>query len=170
MDNKTNIKVKDVTRLYSGEATVVLKQNGLTYNVIKQHNAGTTEFFNFILNCIMGNVIPNKRPAYLYIYSNMNSAPVINFPILYEGAEVTTVGSTGVSSCDFTFLVPNSILPETQLAGFKINRLDSTDYTNKIYAVVEFDSPISIAQNTNLYITWHLEIGNKDSEAEVEEV
>jgi len=156
------IKAKEKTSFYSGEATITLKHGKKTYKVIKQHNTGTVELFTYMLRCMVGGSLPEKRPALLYLSTGEGSSsrPILSFPILYEGTTNITTG-TSSASVSYTFLIPDTFLPESfSIDGFRINSLDSSGYDNGVYALVDFDAPVNIESNTNLYITWKVTISN----------
>ena len=163
------IKTKEKTMVYSGEAVITLKHGKKTYKVIKKHNKGTSAFFTYILRCVVGGSLPNKRPALLYLYTKDDGVerPVLSFPILYEGT--TNVTSTASSATvSFTFLIPDTFLPENfRVAGFRINSLDSSSYDDGVYAIVDFDTPVNIETKTNLYITWSITLSDLNNTVEI---
>lgn len=161
-----NISVKEFPALYTGEVTVELKRGSKTYEVIKQHNVGTSEFFEYILRVASGAVDPGNRPAYIYLISG-NDSTLVPYGILYEAASnVSTTTSEDHShdtaSIDFTFFIPETVLPSTtqSVKGFRIASLSSVNFNNKIYAIINFDSPISVQAGSNIYLKWTLTLGN----------
>lgn len=160
---KKEIITNDGLTLYSGEAILTLKHGNRTYKTIRKHNNGTRAFFSFILRCVIGGSLPEKRPGLLWLYSEDTGSPetVLSFPVLYEGTSSVTTDD-GSATVSYNFLIPDTFLQEQfTISGLRINALDSTGFTDKIYAEVDFDQTVRIESKTNLYITWKLTIGNK---------
>ena len=154
-----NITVREFPVVYTGEVTVELRHGKRVYDVVKHHNSGTTEFFEYVLRVVAGSVEPENRPAYIYLMSG--DSTIIPYGILYESASNVTSNLTS-ANIDFAFFIPEAVLPSsvTSISGFKIAALSSTGFENKIYAEVDFSSPISVAAGSNIYLKWTLQIGN----------
>lgn len=161
------IITKDGVSLYSGEAILTLKHGNRTYKTIKKHNKGSAAFFSFILRCVVGGSLPEKRPGLLWLYSGETGSAetLLSFPVLYEGTSSVTTGSSEegeYATVSYNFLIPDTFLQEQfTISGLRINALDSDGFNDKIYAEVDFGQTIQIESKTNLYITWKLTIGNK---------
>ena len=166
MDKILKIETGDASALYSGEATLVLKHGNRTYKTIKQHNSATPEFLVYILRCVVGGSLPDKRPGLLYLYTTENGSPqpILSFPVLYEGTTQVETTTNGGATVSYTFLIPDTFLQERfTIDGLKINALDSTGFNDKTYALVQFNYPVTISSSTNLYITWKISIGDVES-------
>lgn len=166
MDKILKIETGDASALYSGEATLVLKHGNRTYKTIKQHNSATPEFLVYILRCVVGGSLPDKRPGLLYLYTTENGSPqpILSFPVLYEGTTPVETTTNGGATVSYTFLIPDTFLQESlRIDGLKINALDSNGFNDKTYALVQFNHSVLINSNTNLYITWKVSIGDIES-------
>ena len=166
-----NLSIREGSSLYDGNVTLELRHGKRTYEVIKKHNHGTFEFFKYILEVAVGGYSPEDRPAYLYLLTGPtgNESTIIPYGILYEAS--TNVNDLGTSeepraSIDFTFFVPETVLPSesTSINGIRISPLSSKSFNQTYYAQVDFDSPVTLSANTNLYLTWRIELSNNNRE------
>ena len=156
MTKAKEIITRDGASLYSGEAILTLKHGNRTYKTIKEHNTGKPAFFSFILRCVVGGSLPEKRPGLLWLYSTASGSPetLLSFPVLYEGTSSVTTLTDGSATVSYNFLIPDTFLQEQfTISGLRINALDSTGFTDKVYAEVNFNQDINIESKTNLYIT-----------------
>lgn len=162
--NNINLQAANNTGVYSGNITITLKHGTKTFDVVKAHNAGTKEFFSYILNCIKGYNDYNNRPGYIYVYSDNDFAiKSINTPILYSDVS-EPVGVDGISSAntlDAASMTYSFLIPDTLISGKTIKGLQLVSLADKqVYAEVILEVPIIANANTNVEIDWKLNLSN----------
>jgi len=167
------IEIKNNSELYQGDVSITVFNNGIPYKKIRQHNAGTADFFEYILNCIRGTDVSKSIPAYIYACSDTEGAvPVTNFGTLTEGTPELTVNYSTTNpsaSLKYIFLIPGVVIPSDKNV---INSFALKDLQNKkIYATVSLDESLEINNadiNTNILVEWNLSIFNSTSQMQLE--
>lgn len=170
------IQIKENKALYTGSATITLRHGKRPYKTVKQHNRGTPLFFQYIMTNILGGHQPEKRPRYLWLLNtNLDNERIlaISFKTLYESTPQMRVNTDNSVTAVYTFLIPDMLLPSTfTIDGLAITGLDVTEFSmDQVYAIVNLDDAITVdSPNTNLYITWELNIGNRTERVTTDEV
>lgn len=150
-----NLKSNSGAGVYSGRINLKLKNGGLTYKTVKQHNSGTAEFFKYILNCVKGSILPNDRPGHVKLIYDTG---ISRYGVMYESvSDAESYGSSEnpMASITYKFLIPETIVKSGTIVGLQLESVRGV-----VYAVVELENSVDIDVNTNIELEWELNLTN----------
>lgn len=150
------IKSNSNSGIYTGKVKLTLKKGKSAYKVVNQHNAGTVEFFMYILNSLKGDILPNDRPSHIkLVYEDYTS----RYGVIYESVDsAKNVGTADnpLARITYHFLIPETIVEQGTIIGLQLESLKGVKY-----AYVDLSEPVEITSNTNIELDWELNISNK---------
>lgn len=152
---------------YKGNVTLKIIRNGKVFQEIKQHNAGTVDFFRLIALCIAGDPsVVSEMPNYICLFnatgeSDINPTPVLISANLPSISRTPTVNEPSGYKVIFSFLIPYTLMTP----GTPINRLrlygGTSHSVNSIYlAELHLSTPLTVSSGSNLLIDWEMIINN----------
>lgn len=166
------INVNDSNSIkYFGDVTIQRVRKGKVVSTVKQHNAGGSELFRFLLNCLAGQFVAVDKPSVVTPAFEENNIIKYRSNLCYDISNISFDTTTPDNYfVEYKFYLPYS----TQFTeGDGFNRLviysdrnNPGDHTNgeQIYSAwsmyVVLDQYIKPDLDEDLIITWHLKVEN----------
>ena len=166
----TTVKVTESNPIkYSGQVIIKKIKNGKVISTTINHNEGTSYLFNFLLNCLAGNLVENLRPCWVYAVQNKNNvlSYVSGIPSYIAG--VTVQGSGDDLYVEYKFYLNFQTVYKTR--GFNslvlysnqdkpTSSTDGDTIYEKYSMVVNFEDTYTADSDTDTLIIWQLKIKN----------
>ena len=149
--------------IYSGKVTITLRDEK-NKSVVKKRvykNAGTTNLFRFLCNCLIGSFEGNKRPSYLdasnsiYELNQASDLPIFETNLYYR----SILSNSNIAKQNETILLDSNqtkILSNWHVkysASILRNQLDETARTDGITTLALFNSP-NFSDNSDSILAW----------------
>lgn len=170
MENK-HIKAKSFSQVYKGNVTITILRGKKPYRVIKEHNLGTVDFFEYICKCIMGYNMSNEVPTYIFPCGDSSGQDrLINFGVATDGLPTVVKDSVNdICALKYTFLIPGTIIQNKPIKSFQLCSLGGSNPSAQktVYATLmvpgqgDQGGEITVTNiNDNILIEWDLAISN----------
>lgn len=178
MTKKKTVK-KEVTKeaniVYNGNVTIKLVKDGKTLKTVKKHNTGCTELFDFLSECLMGNLVQSKTPKVLMGYHNDEDPTVgvlgtkaLSTFVPYADIDKISVGDN--YKVEYKFNIPSLIVSTSD--SINVLALFNMDNANKPVPVpsafIKLGSgkaitPAMVSSGVNIIVLWDMQFSNPSS-------
>lgn len=153
---------------YKGRVKIELRHGNTTYKTINKNNAGASNLFYFLAQCLAGNYIANNRPYFIALYNVSDSAVEEGTPILSAPTPASSITINNITGGEGWEVRYSFIIGQNILIGDTFNQLRLYGSTNAITPTINNFSAIidlgtegvEVDQTSNLVITWYLDLDN----------
>ena len=180
----TNKQVANSNIGYQGVVTITTYKGKQRKSSFSQKNAGKASLFNFLVNCLSGQLEENNRPNFIRLLgidpNNQQPQPkYISLTSHIKAAKIATEpaiepNNDSAANITYSFLVPYSMLQttNTKMYIYKAQLLNNTtDTSAQICAQADISVPDGFERpaldrskpDYSLVIDWKLSIANKET-------
>lgn len=167
---KKEIKVEQNSSIkYQGTVTVQKVRKGKVVKTEVMHNAGGSELFNFILQCLAGNYYADLRPV--YVIAAKNDKLLGTLPVKISYTTVYPKTNNNLNYIEYKFFLPfmqeytgegfNQLVLYSESKCPRENLTDApigNDYSMVVTA--EEGHSFTASQDEDLLVTWQLKLDN----------